>query len=140
MILLSGRELSEAQLRNRLARRKYDPPDIDSAVQRLRADTTLDDRRVARAIARRESAIRHRGRSRVLQKLRQLGIDSSIAEDAVSEVFAEVNELDLLEHALGRKLRGKSASDLDERGRARIVRALAAQGFAIESILKRLRS
>ena len=140
LMLLSARELSEAQLRTRLTRRQLDAAEIESAIQKLRHDGTLNDRRVALAAARLESAIRHRGRARVLQKIRQLGIDGSIAESAVNEVFEEVDEGALLDRACERRLRGQPPRDLDEKGRARIVRGLAAQGFAIEAILKRLRT
>ena len=137
--MLSRRELSEAQIRTRLARKPFDNDDIDAAVERLRQDGTLNDRRVALAAARLESAIRHRGRSRVLQKLRTLGIDSAIAESAVNEVFEEVDENALLDRAFERRLRGQAPKDLDEKGRARIVRGLAAQGFTIGDNLKRFR-
>ena len=139
LTLLSARELSETQLRARLTRRKLDPDDIDTAIARLKQDGTLDDRRVAVALARLESAIRRRGRARVMQKIRQAGIDGSIAEAAVAEVFQDVDENELLQHALDRRLRGKPPRDLDERGRARIVRGLMAQGFTLESILARLK-
>ena len=138
--LLSARELSEAQLRTRLTRREHDPDAIDAAITRLREDGTLNDRRVAVAVARLESAIRHRGRARVLQKVRQAGIDPSTAEAAVAEVFEEVDENALLNRAFERRLRGASPRDLDEKARARILRALAAQGFAFDAILKRLRA
>ena len=140
LTLLSARELSETQLRARLTRRKLDPDDIEAAIGRLKADGTLNDRRVAVALARMESAIRHRGRSRVLQKIRQAGIDDDVAADAVREAFEEVDEGALLDRALERRLRGQAAADLDEKGRARVVRGLAAQGFSLEAILKRLRA
>src|SRR5688572_29662847 len=110
-MLLSARELSEAQLRTRLTRRELDPDEIDSTIQKLRQDGTLNDRRVAPAAARMESTIRHRGRARVLQKLRQMGIDGSIAESAVSEVFEDVDENALLDRAFERRLRGKAPAD-----------------------------
>jgi SOS response regulatory protein OraA/RecX len=137
--LLSTRELSESQLRARLIRRKLDPDDIDAAIVRLKADGTLNDRRVALALARMESAIKHRGRARVIQKVRQAGIDGDTAADAVREVFEDVDENALLDRSLERRLRGQSPRDLDERGRARIVRALAGQGFSLERILEKLR-
>ncbi len=139
LTLLSGRELSEYQLRERLARRKCDSDDIDEALKRLREDGTVNDRRVAVAVARRESAVRHRGRVRVLQKVREIGIAESIAEAAVDEVFGEVDEQALLDSALERRLKGASVDQLDERARARIVRGLMAQGFRTGDILKRLR-
>ena len=139
LTLLAARELSETQLRARLTRRQLDPDDIDAAIGRLKADGTLNDRRVALALARMESAIRHRGRSRVLQKVRQAGIDGDVAEAAVREVFEDVDESALLDRALDRRLRGQSPRDLDEKGRARVIRALVAQGFRLEAILKRLK-
>jgi regulatory protein len=139
LTLLSARELSESQLRARLARRKIESDDINRAVDRLKADGTLNDRRVARAIARMESEIKHRGRARVIQKIRQAGIDSDTAEDAVREVFEEVDEDALLERAMERRLRGKSRRDLDDKGRARVVRGLMAQGFRLEAVLKKLK-
>ena len=138
LTLLSARELSETQLRARLTRRQHDPDDIDKAIAHLKAERTLDDRRVARALARMESSIKHRGRARVIQKIRQAGISSSIAEEAVKEVFEDVDESDLLNRALERRLRGKTPRELDEKARARIVRGLMAQGFSLESILKKL--
>lgn len=140
LALLSARELSETQLRLRLARRKLDSDDIDTAIDRLKADGTLNDRRVAVAVARLESAIKHRGRARVMQKVRQAGIDADTAEDAVREVFEDVDETALLDRALERRLRGKTPRELDEKGRARIVRGLVAQGFRLEAVLKRLKS
>ena len=139
LTLLSARELSEAQLRTRLKRREFEPTAIDAAVARLKDDRTLNDRRVALAIARMESAIKHRGRSRVIQKIRQAGINSDTAEDAVREVYDEVDEEALLDQAIERKLRGQAAKDLDEKGKARIVRALAGQGFRLDAILQRLK-
>ena len=140
LTLLSARELSEAQLRTRLKRREIDADDIESAIARLKADRTLNDRRVALAIARMESSIKHRGRARVLQKIRQAGIDDDTAQDAVREVFEEVDEGELLTRAFDRRLRGKSVRDLDDKGRARIIRALVAQGFRFEAILKKLKT
>ena len=61
------RVVSLAQLRTRLKRRELDPAEIDGAIARLKAGRTLNDGRVALAIARMESAIKHRGRSRVAQ-------------------------------------------------------------------------
>ena len=139
LTLLSSRELSEAQLRMRLRKRKIDAEQIESAVSRLKGDRTLNDRRVAVAIARTESSIKHRGRARIIQKIRQAGIDADTADAAVHEVFQDVDESALLERAFERRMRGKTVTDLDDRGRARIVRALVGQGFAFDAVMKRLK-
>jgi len=51
LTLLSARELSETQLRARLARRQCDAQAIDDTVSRLKSDGTLNDKRVALALA-----------------------------------------------------------------------------------------
>ena len=139
LTLLSARELSEAQLRARLKRRQLEADDIEAAVNKLKEDGTLNDRRVAMAVGRMESAIKGRGRTRAIQKIRQAGIDSDTAADAVREIFEEVDEQALLDQAIERKLRGTPVKDLDEKGRARIMRALVGQGFSFEAVMKRLR-
>ena len=78
-------------------------------------------------------------RPRVIQKIRQAGINSDTAEDAVREVYEDVDEEALLDQAIERKLRGQTSKDLDEKGKARIVRALAGQGFRLDAILQRLK-
>ena len=139
LTMISRRDLSEAQIRTRLARKEFEDDDIEAAIARLRQDGTINDRRVALAAARLESTIRHRGRARVIQKLRTLGIAAEVVESAVNAVFEEVDENALLDRAFERRLRAHAPKDLDEKGRARIVRGLAGQGFSIDAILRRLR-
>ncbi len=59
--MLARRELSEAQLRQRLIRRQHDPDAIEAALARLKAERSLDDERVAGAIARSETNLKKRG-------------------------------------------------------------------------------
>lgn len=128
LTLLGRRELAEAQVRTRLAKRKFDEDDIDAAVARLRSERAIDDRRTALACARTEVRIRHRGRARVVRQIEALGIARDIARDAVAEVFAEIDETALLEQALDRRLRhGMSLSD--PAVFRRVHRYLLGQGF-----------
>ncbi len=105
--LLARRELSEAQLRQRLARRKYAEDEIDTAIARLGEERALDARRVALAIAQTETRIRGRGRLRVKRQIEAAGIDASLAEHAVEQVFGEIDSEALLTAALDRRLRGR---------------------------------
>lgn len=112
LTLLARRELAEAQLRERLARRKFEPDDIDAAVTRLQRERAIDDHRTALACARTEVRLKHRGRARVVRQIEALGIARDVAREAVAEVFAEVDETELLQQALDRRLRhGMSVSD-----------------------------
>ena len=137
---LSRRELSTAQLRNRLARRKFEPQEIDAAIARLASDRTLDDKRVALAAARIEGAVRRRGRRRVMQRVQQLGISAGVAKAAVDEVFGELDEAALLDQAIDKKLKGAKPRELDARATARLVRSLVGQGFNAGQIYARLRA
>jgi regulatory protein len=126
--LLARRELAEAQLRTRLAKRKFEDDEIDAALTRLRGERALDDRRTALACARTQVRIKHRGRARVVRQVEALGIDRDIAREAVAEVFAELDEQALLEQALDRRLRhGLSLSD--PAVVRRVHRYLLGQGF-----------
>ena len=136
--MLAGRELSEAQVRQRLARRKYDSPDIDSAIERLKAAGYIDDARAAAVIARRETTVRRRGKARVTSRLRAAGIAGKIADHAVQQVFKDVDVDGLLESALERRLRGRTRIE-DDKEMQRLYRYLIGQGFEADRVLARLR-
>lgn len=138
LTLLARRELAEAQVRTRLAKRKFDEDDIDAAVARLRGERAIDDRRTALACARTEVRIKHRGRARVIRQVETLGIARDVARDAVAEVFAEIDETALLEQALDRRLRhGMSLSD--PAVFRRVHRYLLGQGFEPGRVITLLR-
>ena len=142
LTLLARRELAEAQLRTRLARRKFDQEDIDSAVVRLRLEGALDDRRTALACARTEVRLRHHGRARVLRHIEALGIARDVAREAVAEVFTELDEAELLEQALDRRLR-RGLGLNDPLAVQRMHRYLVGQGFdpsAVTGLLRRRRA
>ncbi|MBI4263267.1 MAG: RecX family transcriptional regulator [Acidobacteria bacterium] len=128
LALLARRELSEVQVRTGLARRRFDPADIDAAVVRLRQEMALDDRRTALACARSEAHRKHHGRLRALRQLEAIGIARDVARDAVAEVFADLDEDALIAQALDRRLRRGLSLDEDAAAR-RVHRYLLAQGF-----------
>jgi len=136
--MLGRRELSEAQIRQRLARREHDPESIDAAVARLLEERAIDDARVAGAIARTETGIRKRGRLRVRRKIESAGISPATARRAIDEVFGALDDEDLLESALAKRLRG-GASIADQREFNRLYRYLVGQGFEPDRVLARLK-
>jgi regulatory protein len=136
--MLAGRELSEAQVRQRLARRGHDSNDIDQAVARLKADGNIDDARAAAVIARRETTVRRRGKARVSSRLRAAGIAPAIADHAVQQVFEDVDADALLAASLERRLRGRARID-DDKEFQRLYRYLVGQGFDPDRVLAALR-
>ena len=137
--MLARRELSEAQVRTRLARREFESGAIDQAVARLQAVRALDDRRTALACARTEAHVKRHGRLRALRTVEALGIDRGLARAAVAEVFGEVDEDALIAQALERKLRHGAA--IEEAAVVRRVhRYLLAQGFDAGRVHAAIRS
>ena len=135
--LVARRELSEQQVRQRLARKGHSPDAIDDAVTRLRRERALDDTRVAEAIARTETSIRRRGRIRVQLQIQKAGIDKSTAKRAIDEVFESIDDGALLEAALNKRLRGRGTIE-DDQEFQRLYRYLAGQGFESDQIMKAL--
>jgi len=137
--LLGRRELSEAQVRQRLARRGYTEDEIEAAVARLLEERALDDRRVAAAIAHTETRVRGRGRLRVKRQIEAAGISTPLAQDAVDAVFSEIDGDQLLAAALEKRLRGRPAI-ADDREFQRLYRFLITQGFDTDRVVALLRS
>jgi regulatory protein len=136
--MLARRELSEAQVRQRLARRGESEDSIDEAIARLKTERSIDDERVARVIARTETTVRHRGRRRVQQQIEAAGIDRSIASRAVNDAFQDIDADALLAASLSKRLRGRERI-ADDREFQRLFRYLTAQGFDSDRILVHLR-
>jgi regulatory protein len=137
--MLARRELSEAQLRQRLTRREHDAAAIEQTLTRLKSDRSLDDERVAGAIARSETNLKKRGRYRVTRQIEAAGIATSIAKRVVDETFAAIDGDALLAQALGRRLRGRTRIE-DDREFQRLYRYLVAQGFEPDRVLALLRT
>ena len=135
--MLARRELSEKQVRERLARKGHDGDAIDAAIARLREERALDDTRVAEAIARTETSIRRRGKLRVRMQIQRAGIDKSIAKRAVDDVFGSIDDEALIEASLSKRLRGRETI-ADDREFQRLYRYLVGQGFESDRIMKLL--
>ena len=137
--MLGRRELSEKQIRERLARRGHEADAIDAAVARLREERAIDDARVAGAIARTETGIRRRGKLRVQMQIQRAGIDKTIAKRAVDEVFDAIDDDALIDASLQKRLHGRETI-ADDREFQRLYRFLATQGFESDKIMKVLRA
>ena len=137
--MLGRRELSEAQVRQRLARRGHEPDAVDAAIARLREERAIDDARVAEAIARSQTSIRRRGKQRVLRQIESAGIAPSTAQRAVDEVFGGLDPDALVEASLAKRLRGRQRI-ADQAEFRRLYRYLIGQGFEPDRILRALKA
>jgi regulatory protein len=137
--MLGRRELSEKQIRQRLARKEFTEDEIEEAVTRLREERAINDRRVAEAIARSEISLRQRGKIRVRMQIERAGISRETAKAALDAVFGDVDDAALLESSLRKRLRGRETI-ADEREFQRLFRYLLGQGFESERVMKALRA
>ena len=126
LAMLSRRELSAAQVGERLARKGFDRDAVDAALGRLRQAGALDDARTAQALAHRSAHVRQHGRLRAVRELEARGLDRGLAQSAVDAAYREVDEDALLERALARRLRGPIDSPAALR---RLYHYLVRQGF-----------
>jgi regulatory protein len=136
---LGLRELSRQQVRQRLLRRGLDAASADALLDDLAERGVLDDERVARAAARRETAIKGRGPARTRATLKALGLPAAAIDTAVDAALADVDADTLLERALAKRLRGLPAGRLDAAATRRLVGALVRQGFSPGAVFARLR-
>lgn len=139
LTMLARRELSEAQVRERLIRKGYETDEIDPAIERLKLERAIDDARVAAAIARMQVSVKRRGKLRVAQQIARAGIASPTARQALDETFDDVDDGALLAAALGRRLRGDRPI-ADDREFRRLFRYLIGQGFESDKVFKALSS
>ena len=136
--MLGRRELSEAQVRQRLERRGHGADAIDSAVAQLLEQRAIDDARVAGAIARTETSFKQRGKLRVRRQIEQAGISSNTARQTVDQVFDSLDADALLDASVAKRLRGRDRI-ADDREFQRLYRYLIGQGFEPQSVLAALR-
>lgn len=132
--LLARRELSEAQVRQRLARKGHEPDAVDDAVARLLAERAIDDARVAEAIARTEITVRRRGKHRVRLQIERAGIGKAATRVAIDDVFALIDPDAQIEASLQKRLRGRTTI-ADDREFQRLFRYLIAQGFEADHVM-----
>ena len=135
-----ARELSEAQVRDRLARRGYTPAAIDPAIDRLLSDRAIDDRRAAVAVARTEANVRRHGPHRVLAKLLMMHVDRELANEVVRDLFGSADEEELVTATLERRLRGDLGRLKDAGERRRVHAYLMRQGFSAAAASSAIRA
>ena len=129
--LLARGDLSTSRLRERLGRRGLPADEIERTLARLTRAGLLDDRRTAVARARRAVHVKLRGRRRAAGELSALGFDPQVVDQALAEVFGEVDEATVLQRAIARRAAGRIATRAEFR---RLRQALIRQGFPPEEV------
>jgi regulatory protein len=142
LTLLAFRARSRKELGQRLHRKDFPGRVVEACLDDLDEHGLLDDAAFARAVVRDRVRLSPRGPVRLLQELRQRGVDDEVADTALQRVLAEeeVSEQTLANAAALGWLKRQSAdvaralveedfSDERERARRRLHSYLARRGF-----------
>ncbi len=136
--LLTRREYSAAQLRERLAKRGCEPPEIAGALAELGRQGFVDDRRYAKLYAEDKRRLQGWGARRIRMELGRAGI----AREVIDELFADQEaELDApSEHEVALRLLQRKQPDLgDPKARQRAAAMLARRGISSPVVFAALR-
>lgn len=133
--LLSRRDYTTAELREKLAERGFGAADIDAAIAELAAEQLLDDRRTAAAHIRTASRVKTRGRLRIQQELQARGVDGALVRELLGDLTQDDEAA-----ALERFLRRRSVPPtIGPAGRRRLFQQLLRRGFTADLIAKALK-
>jgi regulatory protein len=139
--LLAGRALSTDELRAKLTARALEPSRIEGIVEYLRDLKFLDDTRFAQHYTRLRLEGDGHGRARVLRDLRQRKVATPLAEKTVSDAFAGVDEVAMIEKYLARKFKNTDLAAYlrEEKHLASAYRKLRLAGFGSANTIRVLR-
>jgi len=138
--ILGYRWNSEAELRRKLARKRFSESVISATIERLRDEKWLDDARFAEAFVRTKASQRH-GRARIRGGLRAAGVDRDTAEEAIREALDPEREAEGLRLACEKRIRmltrkhGAEYLESDE-GRNNLKAWLLKQGYDADAVRK----
>ena len=140
--LISYRPRTERELRDRLREKEYPDTDIVATIEDLKRSGLVNDAEFARTYLRDALALRPKGKLALKRKLLLLGLDKSIVEESLQEVFSEVNQEEAAYEAAERFLRksgGKKRGEEPAALRNRLANYLARQGYGWDTIRPVLR-
>ena len=130
---LAQRDLSRAELAERLRRRGVDEPEIERALDELAALGYLSDARYANAVVAQRSG--RYGKRAIVHALSERGIGGDTAQAALAQLEGRDDREDA--HALWLRRFGRPPRD--DREKARHVRFLQSRGFSLSVALAVLR-
>lgn len=138
--MLESRAKSVTELRRGLIRKGEPPADVDAAIERLRRTGLLDDANFARQLARSKALGAGHSRRRIGQELAKRGVERSVADAAIADVFDEegVDESVSIDRVAQTKARSLGALDPTARQR-RLYAFLARRGYGSDAITAAIR-
>jgi regulatory protein len=136
--ILTRRDYSQSELRQRLTDKGFDPARIEAALKRCLELGYLDDARYA---LNRATSLMNQGRAvgkRVLLDLRQHGVNEETANRALEQAREACDEELLLASLLERRFADFNYDSAPAKERRRVVHFLQRRGFTIDRIMAQL--
>jgi len=137
--MLSRRPYSVAELGAALDKKFPASPDVSAAITRLGQLGYLNDAKFAEAYASSLARLRSYGSYRIRRELKSKRVDDRVIDAAVEKVFTSVNERELLERAMDKKVR-TLRKPLTRSKLASLCQGLMRRGFRADDIMKAIRS
>jgi regulatory protein len=138
---LDRKPYSAADLQQKLKSKARTPEALAEVMNKLREYSLLNDRKFAESFAASRLESRAHGASRVIRDLRVRRVASKTAEQAVRQVYSEVDEADLIRQYLSRKFRSKDLREFlrEDKNLASAYRRLRTAGFSANGSIRVLK-
>lgn len=130
--LLSYRDRSSREMRERLVRAGFDAPLVDDVVHGLLADDTLNDERFAQTFVHDYTRVKPKGNRFIFREL----VKKGIAKETIENVLKTRDERELLRHFIQKKL--KQLDPKNVKDRQKLIRRLLHHGFTPELVYEAL--
>jgi regulatory protein len=137
--LLTSKNRSVAELRERLSERCSSKDIVETVIARLREYGYLDDERFAVGYASLKVRQQPVGRRRLEQSLAIKKVESSVANEALDKVFAETSEEELIDRAIEKRIRLRGRPTTREEAK-KLFDHLLRQGFPFEMVSDKVRA
>jgi regulatory protein len=128
--LLSFRDHSREELRQKLRARKIPLQEVEETLCRLEGHGFLDDLRYARRLAAHLSKDELLGPQRIRQKLIQKGIHADCIREVMEESEKELSTRDRVQKLLQIKLKNRTPAELSTQEKSQWSRFLYYRGFS----------
>lgn len=137
--MLARRPYSAAELRRALGKKFPASEAVPDVIARLCQLGYLDDARFAEAYASSLVRVRGFGRYRVRRELKSKRVDQRVIEQAIENAFTSVNESELLDRIIDKKIR-TLRKPFTRAKLASLCQGLIRRGFRADDIMKAVRS
>jgi len=137
--LLTGRDLSRYELRQRLLQRGFDEDQIEDALRRCSDFGYLDDRRYAINLAQQLATSGRAVGQRARLELQRRGLTEVLIEEALAAAEQQTDQETLLRELLQRRWPEYNDNTVDERQKRRIIAWFQRRGFPLARVFNVLK-